>query len=84
MVKKAVLSEQAMQRLEQTIPESAGPAFKRAYQHALSSGGKVLVAAGGKLVETSADGQERVIKSLPTPTPVVPGTKRVLMRRVKK
>jgi uncharacterized membrane protein len=81
MGKKTVLSEQAMQRLEQSIPEMAGPAFRRAYLHALSSAGKVLVAVGGQLVEVSADSQERVIKALPKPTPVVPGTKRLLSRR---
>ena len=43
MDKNMVLSELAMQRLEQSIPESAGPAFKRAYQHALSSGGTVSI-----------------------------------------
>lgn len=76
-----VLSEQAMQRLEEAIPDLAGPAFRRAYLNALSSGGKVLVAVGGQLMEVSADGQERVIKALPKPTPVVPGTKRRLSRR---
>lgn len=80
MQRKAVLSEQAMQLLERNIPELAGGAFQRAYQLALSSDGKVLEAVNGKLVETSADGTQRVIKKLSRPIPVVPGTKRVLVR----
>lgn len=83
MGRKVTLSEQAMQRMERGIPELAGGAFKRAYQHALSSGGKVVEAVGGQLVETSADGTQRVLKALPKPTVVVPGTKRVLIRRKK-
>lgn len=80
MQRKAVLSEQAMQLLERNIPELAGGAFQRAYQLALSSDGKVLKAVNGQLVETSADGTQRVIKKLSRPIPVVPGTKRVLVR----
>lgn len=80
MGRKPILSEQAMQRLERSIPESAGAAFKRAFQHALSSGGKLVVAEGGNLVETSADGTHRIIKSLPEHIQVAPGSKRVLSR----
>lgn len=83
MGRKGVLNEQAMQRMERAIPELAGSAFKRAYQHALSSGGKVVEVVGGQLVETSADGSQRVLKTLPKPTQVVPGTKRVLIRQKK-
>lgn len=83
MGKKPVLSEQAMQRMERGIPELAGGAFKRAYQHALSSSGKVVEAAGGNLVETSADGTQRVLKTLPKPTLVEQRAKRVLIRRNK-
>ena len=64
MQRKAVLSEQAMQLLERNIPELAGGAFQRAYQLALSSDGKVLEAVNGQLVETSADGTQRVVKKL--------------------
>lgn len=83
MGRKNALSEQAMQRMERGIPELASGAFKRAYQHALSSGGKVVEAVGGQLVETSADGTQRVLKALPKSTLVTPGTKRVLSRRGK-
>ncbi len=81
MGRKVTLSEQAMQCMERGIPELAGGAFKRAYQHALSSGGKVVEAVGGQLVETSADGTQRVLKTLPKPTLVTPGTKRVIRRK---
>lgn len=77
---KSVLSEEAMQCLERSIPELAERAFQRAYQLALSSEGKVLEAVNGKLVETYADGSQRVIKNLRQPIPVIPGTKRVLVR----
>lgn len=80
MRRKTVLSEQAMLCLERNIPELAGSAFQRAYQLALSSEGKVLEAVKGQLVETSADGSQRVVKKLRQPIPVVPGTKRVLVR----
>jgi len=83
MGRKVALSEQAMLRMERGIPELAGGAFKRAYQHALSSGGKVVEAVGGRLVETSADGTRRVLKTLPKPTLVTLGAKRVLIRRKK-
>lgn len=81
MGRKMVLSEQAMQRMEQGIPEMAGSAFKQAYQHALSSSGKVVEAVGGNLVETSVDGTQRVLKALAKPMSVAPGAKRVLIRR---
>ncbi|MDR3413631.1 MAG: hypothetical protein P4L87_22200 [Formivibrio sp.] len=80
MGQKTVLSEKAMQRMEKSIPELAGGAFKRAYHHALSTSGKVVEAANGKLVETSVDGTQRVIKSLPAPTPVQLGAKRIRSR----
>lgn len=83
MRRKPVLNEQAMQRMERGIPELAGDAFKHAYQHALSSGGTVMEVVNGKLVETSADGSQRVLKTLPKPTLVPLGAKRVLMRRKK-
>lgn len=76
-----MLSEEAMQCLERCIPELAGSAFRRAYQLALRSEGKVLEAVNGKLVETYADGSQRVIKNLRQPIPVIPGAKRVLVRR---
>ncbi|MEN9489787.1 MAG: hypothetical protein RJA63_236 [Pseudomonadota bacterium] len=80
MGRKAVLSEQALERMEKSIPELAGGAFKRAYSHALSISGRVIEAKNGKLVETSADGTQRVIKTLPASTPVQIGAKRIRSR----
>jgi len=80
MGQKNVLNEKAMQRMESSIPELASGAFKRAYHHALSTSGKVVEAANGKLVETSVDGSERVIKPLPASIPVQIGARRVRSR----
>jgi hypothetical protein len=71
------LDEKSMLRLEEQIPELARQALKRAYVEALASGNKVLEAINGMLVETSPDGSMRVIRSLPPPTRVVLGSKRV-------
>lgn len=74
------LSEQSMQLMEARIPELAGNAVRRAYYQALTTSGKVIEAVNGKLVGTSADGGQRVIRSLPAPMAVVPGSKRVRAR----
>lgn len=67
------LDETAMQALEAHIPELAETAVRRAYYQALSTDGKVIEAVDGRLVETSADGQQRVIRTLKAPLPVRPG-----------
>lgn len=67
------LDETAMQALEARIPELAETAVRRAYYQALSTDGKVIEAVDGQLVETSADGRQRVIRTLKTPLPVQPG-----------
>jgi hypothetical protein len=67
------LDETAMQALEAHIPELAETAVRRAYYQALSTDGKVIEAVNGRLVETSADGQQRVIRTLKAPLPVQPG-----------
>ncbi len=77
MGKKAVLNEKAMQVMEAHIPELAGNAVRQAYYRALTTSGKVLEAVNGKLVETSADGVQRVIRDLPAPVAVAPGSRRV-------
>ncbi len=76
MVRKPVLSEQAMQRQESDIPQLAGEAVKRAYRNALNTSGRVIEAVNGKLVETSIDGRQRVIRNLSQPLPIAIGTKR--------
>lgn len=71
------LSEQSMQVMEARIPELAGNAVRLAYYQALTTGGTVTEAVNGNLVETSADGGQRVIRSLPGPMAVTPGSKRI-------
>ena len=78
---KAVLNEKAMLAMEAHIPELAEAAVRQAYYQALTTHGKVLEASDGRLVETSADGGQRVIRCLVAPVAVVPGSKRVLRRK---
>ena len=80
MGQKTVLSEQAMQRLENNIPELAGQAVKRAYFEALTTSGRVIEAVNGKLVETTVEGQQRVIRNLTQPVSIAIGTKRIRTR----
>ena len=77
MSRKAVLNEKTMQAMEAHIPELAGNAVKQAYYQALTTSGKVLEAVNGKLVETSAEGGQRLIRNLPAPVAVTPGSKRI-------
>jgi hypothetical protein len=71
------MSEESMQRMEAHIPELADSAVKRAYYQALTISGKVLEARNGQLVETTAEGQIRVIRNLAKPFAVQPGTRRL-------
>lgn len=75
------MSEESMQRMEASIPELAGSALKLAYLQALTINGKVMEARHGKLVETTAEGAVRVIRSIAKPTPVRVGEKRVRARK---
>lgn len=75
------LDEKVMSYLEKRIPELAEGAVKQAYSKTLASGRRVVEAVNGKLVESSPDGSSRVIKSLAAPTPVIPGQRRVRVKR---
>lgn len=75
------MSEESMQRMEARIPELAGSAFKRAYLQVLTTSGKVIEARGGQLIETTAEGKVRVIRSIAKPVAVTMGTKRVRARK---
>lgn len=72
-----VLSEAAMLNLEASIPALASGAIRKAYAQALTSHGRVIEAVDGELVEFTVEGQRRVLKSLPAPTRVTVGLKRV-------
>lgn len=74
------LDEKTMRVLEERIPELAVSAVKLAYHNALASGQSVLAAVNGQLIEKLPDGTIRVIKSLPSPIPVVPGQRLVRVR----
>ena len=73
---KRELSEEEMLYLEAMIPELAESAFKLAEAKALTTSGKVVKVANGKLIELYADGSSRVLKEIAPRMPVVPGAKR--------
>ena len=75
------MSEESMQRMEARIPELAGSAVNRAYLQALTTSGKVIEARGGQLIETTAEGTVRVIRSIAKPVAVTMGAKRVRARQ---
>jgi hypothetical protein len=70
-----VLSEKALDYLEEHIPELAEMAFKQAYWAALASGSSVLVSENGRLVEVFPDGKRKFIKKLSPWIAVVRGQK---------
>ena len=76
-----LLDEKTMSNLEKRIPELAEGAVKQAYCKNLASGRRVVEAVNGQLVESRPDGSSRVIKSLTAPTPVVPGQRRMRVKR---
>lgn len=75
--KSSGFTELGMKRKENRIPQLAESAVKQARTRTLATGRSVLEAVGGKLVETSPDGTRKEIKSIPAPTRVVIGQKRV-------
>ncbi len=75
------MSEESMQRMEANIPELAGNAVKLAYWKALTTGGKVVEARKGQLIETTSEGAVRVIRSIAKPIEVRVGEKRVRARK---
>lgn len=80
-MKPIPLSEESMQRMEASIPELAGNALRKAYLQALTVNGSVIEARNGALVETTAEGHVRFIRSIPKPIPVEPGTRRTRARK---
>lgn len=67
------LSEEAMNFLEEHIPDIAEAAFKQAFWAALASGSSVLIREKEDLVEVFPDGTRKFIKRLPPMTPVTRG-----------
>lgn len=58
------LSEQAIDYLEQHLPELMATATKQAYWQTLASGHSVLIAENGYLVEVFPDGTKKTIKEI--------------------
>ena len=77
MKPKKQFSEKALESLEIRIPQMAQAAFSQAHLKALAVSGKVLQVSGGRLVELSAEGSVRVIKSVEPSFRVQAGVKRV-------
>lgn len=75
------LTEESMNVLEAGIPKLAQGAFLNAYYQALTSSGKVIRAVNGQLVETHADGTEKVIRSIHSPVKVSMGVRFKIKRR---
>lgn len=69
------LTEKSMQILEANIPKLARDAFERAYLDALTQSGKVTRAVNGQLIETFAEGTDRVIRAIAPPFKVKMGAK---------
>ncbi len=74
------LSEEAMRFQEGHIPELAEGAVMQAYCKALATGNTIVEVVNGQLMEFHPDGSSKLIKTLPTATPVVPGQRRVRRR----
>ncbi len=72
------LSEEAIDFLEEKIPELAEMAFKQAYWQALASGHSVLKAENGALYRVFPDGSKEFVKKLPPRTPMTVGQKIIL------
>jgi hypothetical protein len=63
------LSEQAIDYIEQHLPELMATATKQAYWQTLASGHSVLIAENGYLIEVFPDGTKKVIKEINKPVP---------------
>jgi hypothetical protein len=77
MKPKSQFSEEVLQSLEARIPKMAQAAFSQAHLKALAHSGKVLQVTDGRLVELSAEGLVRVVKSVEPSFRVQTGVKRV-------
>ncbi|HEY9208232.1 MULTISPECIES: hypothetical protein [Acidovorax] len=76
------MTEESMKVLEAGIPKLAQGAFQRAHYQALTTSGKVMRAVNGQLVETHADGTEKVVRTIHSPVKVAMGAKFKLKPRV--
>ena len=58
------LDDEAIDYLEQFIPELAALATRQAYLQALASGQSVLIAENGQLIEIFPNGTKKLIKEI--------------------
>ena len=71
------LSEEAIRFQEGHIPELAEGAVMQAYCKALATGNTIVELVNNQLMEFHPDGSSKLIKIMPTATPVAPGQRRV-------
>jgi hypothetical protein len=69
------LSEQAIDYIEQHLPELMATATKQAYWQTLASGHSVLIAENGKLLRVKPDGTKEFIEDLEPPIKVEKGSR---------
>ncbi|MDH1381038.1 hypothetical protein N5J07_16575 [Comamonas aquatica] len=81
MTSPSTMSEESMQNMEARIPSLAQIAVQRAHRQVLATGGKVLEARDGQLLEIAANGTVRVIRHIAKPIPVALGAKRFRAHR---
>ncbi len=68
------LSEQAIDYIEQHLPELMATATKQAYWQTLQSGNSVLIAENGKLLRVQPDGTSEFIEDIEPPIKVKKGS----------
>ena len=69
------LDDEAIDYLENFIPELAALATRQAYLQALASGESVLIAENGQLIEIFPNGTKKIIKQLEPPIYIEVGSK---------
>ena len=69
------MTEESMTELEARIPAMAAGAFKHAMDQAMQSSGKVMRAVDGKLIESYADGTEKLVRVIHSLVKVTAGAK---------
>lgn len=76
MTSLSTMSEASMQDMEARISSLAQIAVQQARRQALATGGNLVEARDGQLVETAADDTVQVIRHISKPIPVALGAKR--------
>ena len=69
------MSDEDIEKLENTFPTASGSAFAAAREQVLESGQSVFQSENGSIYEVHPDGSKKLIKQIEPPTVVIPGTK---------